>query len=84
MGKLFGILLTAITVTSAAICAAHIWWMPANISAQGAAVDRLMRDTLAGTGFLSSHRNYCSLYLHGSSANIERARFRTFLAAHAL
>jgi len=52
MGKLFGILLTAITLASAAIFAAHIWWMPANISAQGAAVDRLMRDTLAGTGLL--------------------------------
>jgi len=52
MGKLFGILLTAITLASAAIFAAHIWWMPGNISAQGAAVDRLMRDTLVGTGFL--------------------------------
>jgi cytochrome c oxidase subunit 2 len=52
MGKLFGILLTAITLASAAIFAAHIWWMPANISAQGAAVDRLMGDTLAGTGLL--------------------------------
>jgi cytochrome c oxidase subunit 2 len=52
MGKLFGILLTAIALASAAIFAEHIWWMPANISAQGAAVDRLMGDTLAGTGFL--------------------------------
>jgi cytochrome c oxidase subunit 2 len=52
MGKLFSILLAAITLASAAIFAVHIWWMPANISAQGAAVDRLMRDTLVGTGLL--------------------------------
>lgn len=52
MGKLFAIILAFITLVSAAILAAHIWWLPTDISASGGAVDRLMEGTIISSGLL--------------------------------
>ncbi len=52
MGRLFAVILAAITLASVAILAAHIWWLPPDISARGGAVDRLMEGTIIATGFL--------------------------------
>ena len=57
MGKLFAVMLTVITLVSVAIFAAHIWWLPPDISARGWAVDRLMREPSSPRGFYSSQRN---------------------------
>ena len=52
MGKLFAVLLVAITFVSFTIFAARLWWLPANISATGSAVDRLIEGTLIASGIL--------------------------------
>ena len=52
MGKLFALILTVITILSVAIVAMHVWWLPPDISARGAAVDGLMEGTIGATGFL--------------------------------
>ena len=52
MGKLFAIILAVITLTSVGIFAAHIWWMPADISLHGPPLDRQMEATVVATGIL--------------------------------
>lgn len=52
MGKLFAIILAIITLVSTSIIAAHVWWLPIDISARGAPVDRLMEGTVVTSGFL--------------------------------
>ena len=56
MGKLFALVLTAITLASAGIIVAHVWWMPVDISTIGPRIDRQMDETMVATGvlFLSS------------------------------
>ncbi|PYT84797.1 MAG: hypothetical protein DMG40_00710 [Acidobacteria bacterium] len=56
MGKLFAVVLTIITVVSAGLIAAHVWWLPVDISTIGPRIDRQMDETMVATGilFLSS------------------------------
>lgn len=50
MGKLFAVVVTVITLVSAAIFALHIWWMPPDISVLGAGIDQQLSETMAATG----------------------------------
>lgn len=50
MGKLFAVVLTIITIVSAAIFAMHVWWMPVDISVHGPTIDKQFSETLLGTG----------------------------------
>jgi len=52
VGKLFAVVLVAITVVSIVTLAMHVWWLPTDISAAGGAVDRLMNETVLATGLL--------------------------------
>src|SRR5437667_12831392 len=56
MGKLFAVVLTIITLVSAGLIAAHVWWLPVDISTIGPRIDRQMDETMVATGvlFLSS------------------------------
>lgn len=56
MGKLFAIVLTIITLISAGLIVAHVWWLPVDISTIGPRIDRQMDETMLATGilFLSS------------------------------
>ena len=52
MGKLFAIVLVIITLVSAGIIAAHVWWPPKAISTIGPAIDRQFNETMWFTGAL--------------------------------
>ncbi len=52
MGKLFAIVLTVITVTTAAIFMARIWWLPPDISVLGIGIDHQMMETMLASGVL--------------------------------
>lgn len=52
MGKLFAVVLTIITIVSAGIIVAHVWWMPVDISTIGPRIDHQMDETMVATGFL--------------------------------
>src|SRR5437773_12413601 len=56
MGKLFAVVLTIITLVSAGLIAAHVWWLPVDISTIGPRIDRQMDENMVATGvlFLSS------------------------------
>jgi len=56
MGKLFAVVLAIITVVSAGIIVAHVWWMPVDISTIGPRIDKQLDETMLATGvlFLSS------------------------------
>jgi cytochrome c oxidase subunit II len=56
MGKLFAVVVAIITLVSAGIIAAHVWWFPVDISTIGPRIDRQMDETMWATGilFLSS------------------------------
>jgi cytochrome c oxidase subunit 2 len=46
MGRLFAVVVTLIALASAAIFALHIWWLPPDISAHGARIDRQLNETM--------------------------------------
>lgn len=52
MGKVFAIVVTVITVVSAAIFVSHIWWLPPDISQLGAGIDHQMSETMVSSGIL--------------------------------
>jgi cytochrome c oxidase subunit II len=52
MGKLFAVVMVAITLVSAYFVVAHTWWMPVDISVHGPAVDRQIEETMIGSGSL--------------------------------
>lgn len=52
MGKLFAVVLTIITVISAGIFVARIWWLPPDISTTGAGIDHQLTETLIASGIL--------------------------------
>ena len=52
MSKLFAIVVTIITIVSAAIFVSHIWWMPPDVSLLGAGIDRQMTETMVTSGIL--------------------------------
>ncbi len=52
MGKFFAVVLTVITAVSTAIFAARVWWLPADISAHGAGIDRQLQETMLAAGVL--------------------------------
>jgi cytochrome c oxidase subunit II len=56
MGRLFAVVLAVITLISAGIVIAHVWWMPVNASAIGQRIDSQMDETMLaiGTLFLAS------------------------------
>jgi cytochrome c oxidase subunit II len=51
-GKMFGLLVAAITIISAAFFAMHTWWLPPDISTLGHGVDHQLNETMIGTGLL--------------------------------
>lgn len=52
MGKLFAAIILVITVASAAIFAARIWWLPPDISVLGVGIDRQLSETMIASGVL--------------------------------
>lgn len=52
MGKLFAVVLTIITVISAALFAMHVWWPPVDISAHGPGIDHQLSETMLSAGIL--------------------------------
>lgn len=52
MGKLFAALIAVITVISAAIFAARVWWLPPDISVLGVGIDRQLSETMIASGVL--------------------------------
>jgi len=52
VGKLFGILVTVITVISAAIVVTKHWWLPADISVLGSGIDDQLNETMIASGIL--------------------------------
>jgi cytochrome c oxidase subunit 2 len=50
MGRAFAILLTIITLVSAGIFLAHVWWMPPDVSAHGPEIDSQFTSTFVETG----------------------------------
>jgi cytochrome c oxidase subunit 2 len=52
VGKLFAVVVGAITIVSAAIFMSRVWWMPADISVLGVGIDRQMSETMISAGVL--------------------------------
>jgi len=52
MGKLFAAIVAVIALVSAGIFVARIWWLPADISTLGPAIDRQIVETMVATGVL--------------------------------
>jgi len=52
VGKLFAVVVTAITLVSAAIFAMHVWWLPPDISRLGAGIDHQLSETMVAAGVL--------------------------------
>lgn len=52
MGKIFAVVVTIITIVSAAIFVSHIWWMPPDVSQLGAGIDHQMSETMVSSGVL--------------------------------
>ena len=52
MGKLFAVVLAVITVVSAAVFIARIWWLPPDISVLGVGIDHQMAETMIASGVL--------------------------------
>ncbi|MEP7325114.1 MAG: cytochrome C oxidase subunit II [Gemmatimonadota bacterium] len=52
MGKLFAVVLAVITVISAGIFIARIWWLPPDISVLGIGIDHQLMETMLASGVL--------------------------------
>jgi cytochrome c oxidase subunit 2 len=79
MGKLFGAAVVLITLVSAAFFATHTWWLPANASAAGAAIDRQMEHTMIWTGALFiAGQVVLALFAFSSRNRDSKEKTRTF------
>ncbi len=52
MGRLFAAVIAVITIVSAAIFIARIWWLPPDISVLGVGIDQQMTETMITSGVL--------------------------------
>src|SRR6266545_3206006 len=52
MGRLFAVVVSVITLVSAAIFAVHVWWLPPDISTHGSWIDRQLNETMVTAGIL--------------------------------
>jgi len=52
VGKLFALIVAAVTVISAAVFVARIWWLPPDISVLGAGIDHQLGETMIASGVL--------------------------------
>ncbi|HEY7681238.1 MAG TPA: hypothetical protein VH879_01230 [Gemmatimonadales bacterium] len=52
MGKLFAVIVALLTVISAAIFIARIWWLPPDISLLGSGIDHQLSETMVASGVL--------------------------------
>src|SRR2546421_4960674 len=52
MGKVFAVVVAIIALASAAVFALRIWWLPPDISAHGARIDRQLMETMVVCGIL--------------------------------
>ena len=52
MGRLFAVVVSVITLVSAAVFAAHVWWLPPDISTHGTGIDRQLNETMVTAGIL--------------------------------
>lgn len=52
MGRLFAVVIAVITIVSAAIFIARIWWLPPDISVLGVGIDHQMTETMIASGVL--------------------------------
>lgn len=52
MGKLFAVVVAIITIVSAGIFMARIWWLPPDISVLGVGIDKQLMETMVASGVL--------------------------------
>ncbi|MEP6472327.1 MAG: hypothetical protein ABJC74_01310, partial [Gemmatimonadota bacterium] len=52
MGKLFAVIVAVITVVSAGVFIARVWWLPPDISVLGAGIDNQLMETMIASGVL--------------------------------
>ncbi|MEO8636648.1 MAG: hypothetical protein ABI587_15330 [Gemmatimonadales bacterium] len=52
MGKLFAAVVAVVTVISAGVFIARIWWLPPDISVLGSGIDQQMTETMVASGIL--------------------------------
>src|SRR5256885_5170291 len=52
MGRVFAVVVAIIAIASAAVFALRIWWLPPDISAHGARIDRQLMETMVVCGIL--------------------------------
>jgi cytochrome c oxidase subunit II len=52
VGKLFAVVVTIITLISAAIFAMRVWWLPPDISVLGSGIDHQLSETMVASGVL--------------------------------
>jgi cytochrome c oxidase subunit II len=52
MGKMFAVVVTVITIISVAFFVMHTWWLPADISTTGIAIDHQLDETMVESGIL--------------------------------
>jgi cytochrome c oxidase subunit 2 len=52
VGRLFAVVIAVITIVSAAIFIARIWWLPPDISVLGVGIDHQMTETMIASGVL--------------------------------
>ncbi len=75
MGKFFAVVVTIITVVSAAIFAMRIWWMPPDISVLGAGIDQQLIETMGATGamFVGAQLLLAAIVWRAADGNALRA-----------
>ena len=79
MGKLFAVVLTIITVVSAAMFATHHGWVPTDIAVHGPSIDRELEQTLIATGVLFVLAQLAlSVFVWRAGENQDRRPIRTF------
>ncbi|HEY2064368.1 MAG TPA: hypothetical protein VGG84_00300 [Gemmatimonadaceae bacterium] len=79
MGKLFAVVVAAITVVSAAIFAMRIWWLPPDISVLGVGIDHQLMETMVASGILFVLAQLClAAFVWRSGDNRNNRPIRTF------
>jgi len=81
MGKLFGVVLTVITLVSTAIFIFHgnLLWLPVDISAHGHGVDHQLMETMYGSGVLFvASQLLLGLFVWQAAGRKEGWKYKTF------
>jgi cytochrome c oxidase subunit 2 len=79
VGRLFAVVVTIITLVTAAIFAMRVWWMPPDVSVLGVGIDQQLTETMFATGamFIGAQLLLAAFVWRASDGNPARA-LRTF------